>query len=828
MMIYTPYLPVAIPNIVIGIINIIIGLVVLSRNPKSLMRMIFFAFCVSVSFWNIFIGLMSLGFSAEAMSFCFKASGWAGSFIPFLILIFSAIFPREKMKFSLPLILILAIPALILVAFSWSDLLLINTIVGPKAISMTLGGWALPYVAYFVIYFAWTLYNLFYNVRHADSIIERQQCKYFLIGLFLTSVIGILCNLVLVYLYKGNFVYFGPLGTVFLVGFTAYSILKYRLMDINLVIKKTTAYSFITSGITFSYVLLVLAFEYVSRAVFGYYSFWSAVFASLVIAVTFSPMRAYLQSLTDRLFFRQMIEYQKIIREVTHLITSVINLNTLFRLIDRTIMRALCVSNVAIMLSEEHGTFFRVGKTNGLPGELLQHQIPADHQLISYLSSKKDVAVLDEIRELLARELSDEEKDKLKAISVEFELFAAAVAIPAFSRDKLIGILFLGEKLSGESYSSEDLDLLLTMASEAGIAIENAKLYRDITETRDYLDSLVQGSEDAILTFNLQGNILSWNSGAEEIFGYKRDEVFGRRPPFFTEAETLEWVERVKRREPIKALEIKKRAKNKNELDLLLTLSPICDAAGKVIAVAAIIKDITQLRRLDSAKQEFLYSISNELRAPLTPIHAYLSLLLRGELGELAVKQKEALDVISSQSVRLRNLIDSAIDISRIEAGRPLELAREPVFLDEIVKTDIGNNQTAYQAKGIKLTAEYPESKVALLADTNKLSRVMENLLGNAFKFTPVGGTVTITFKEENKRAVVTVADTGIGLAPDQLEKIFDKFYQVDSAYTRSIGGSGMGLTIAREIVEAHGGRIWAESAGLGRGAKLNFTLPVA
>jgi PAS domain S-box-containing protein len=809
-----------------GVMNLSLGLIVLANSAKKILNFVFFLLCACLAAWCFIHATISSGLSPAAMVWGCKATAVAALPIPFIFLILSQIFPSAKKDFIL-MDFLLAIPFAGLMVLALFSGLINAKIIYDSTVQVSLGQGHYLFTLYVIVYFGAAIWNMFIRYKKSEQY-EKTRYKYFFVGLVLTTLTGVGLSLVLLSMGIYKFIYVGPLGTVFLVGFTAYSILKYRLMDINLVIKKTTAYSFITSSITFSYVLLVLAFEYVSRAVFGYYSFWSAVFASLVIAVTFNPMRAYLQSLTDRLFFRQMIEYQQIIREVTHLITSVINLNTLFRLIDRTIMRALCVSNVAIMLSEEQGASFRVEKTNGLPDELLQHQIPAGHPLISYLSSKKDAAVLDEIKELLARELSDEEKEKLKAIIAEFGLFAAAVAIPAFSRDKLIGILFLGEKLSGESYSSEDLDLLLTMASEAGIAIENAKLYRDVTETRDYLDSLVQGSEDAILTFNLQGNILSWNSGAEEIFGYKQAEVFGRTPPFFTGTETLDWIDRVKKREPIKAVEIKKRAKSGNELDLLLTLSPICDAAGKVIAVAAIIKDITQLRRLDSAKQEFLYSISNELRAPLTPIHAYLSLLLRGELGELAVKQKEALDVISSQSARLRNLIDSAIDISRIEAGRPLELAREPVFLDEIVKTVIENNRTAYQTKGIKLAAEYPGNKVALLADTNKLSRVMENLLGNAFKFTPAGGTVTITFKEENKRAVVTVADTGIGLAPDQLEKIFEKFYQVDSAYNRSIGGSGMGLTIAREIVEAHGGLIRAESAGLGRGAKFIFTLPVA
>ncbi|MBU0672525.1 MAG: hypothetical protein KJ732_05815, partial [Candidatus Margulisbacteria bacterium] len=252
-MIFTAFSQISSPVIIIGIVNIIIGILVFLKNPKSLMRLLFLAFCLSVSFWNIFIGIMSLGISAEVMSFSFKASGWSGSFIPYFILLFSAVFPKEKMKFPPALIFLLTIPALVMIFLSGTDLLLDNTIVAKNVISMILGSLALPYLLYFVFYFAWTLYNLFSTMRHSKSLREKQQCGYFLLGLFLTSAIGIFCNIILVYLNKGNLVYFGPIGTIFLVGFTAYAITKAELMDIRVVISRGLAYS-ISGG------LLVVSF----------------------------------------------------------------------------------------------------------------------------------------------------------------------------------------------------------------------------------------------------------------------------------------------------------------------------------------------------------------------------------------------------------------------------------------------------------------------------------------------------------------------------------------------------------------------------------------
>ena len=537
-------------------------------------------------------------------------------------------------------------------------------------------------------------------------------------------------------------------------------------------------------------------------------------------------MREQLQRFTDQIFFRRTLEYQKIIKEVTRLIISVTDLKILFRLIDRTIVRAMCIKHVAVLLLEERVNRFLVEKTQGIPSESIESGLAPDSALASYLIEKKDAVVLEEVQSLLAGNLaSAAQKNNLAAVAKQLEGLGAAVAIPSFSKDKMVGILCLGEKLSGEPYSPDDLELLLTMASEAGIAIENAKLYRDVTETRDYLNSLVQGSDDAILTMNIQGKLLSWNNGAQKILGYSAAEVLGKIPPIFEPNELNRWIEKILRAEDVKAIELNKINKKGQALPLLLTFSPIRDTAGKIIGISAIIKDITELRKVDQLKHEFLAVVSHELRTPLTPIKGYLSLLLQGVLGELQPKQKEVLTTILNQSNHLHDLIDSVIDISRIEAGRGLELQKEPIFLEDVINEGISSINSAAKAKNINVITVFPPTRMAILADRNKIVRTIDNLLGNAIKFTPNKGSIKVTLTKENKRIRVSIEDTGIGIAENHLEDIFKSFYQIDTSYTRSSGGIGMGLTIAREIINAHDGRIWAESEGLGKGAKISFEL---
>jgi PAS domain S-box-containing protein len=797
------------------------------RSRRTHSDILFTFFCFNLALWCIFTaggvsGILDLSFFCVRALFVFVIP------LPFLFLLFSNSFPHGKLLFNKLHILLLFLPVPFLLAFSNTDWIAQIKILENGILWVQLGPLHYFFSSYLVAYFLWAgiiLNNRFKNA----TLIEKNRYYYFFIGISLASITGVLFNLILPTIFKiSNLVYLGPMGTIFITGFTSFSILKYRLMDISMAIKKTTAYSLVTTGITFTYVLVVLTFELIFRSIWGYYSFLAAIPAALVIAVTFAPLRERLQDITDRIFFRQIIEYQKVIKEVTRLISSVTDLDTLFRLIDRTVVRAMCVKDVAVLLLEEKEDLYLVEKTNGLPDEVMHRKFPLNSALASYLREQKDAVVMDELKAMAAGGIIPvSEKEKLDKVCSELDNLNAIVAIPSFTKDKLVGFICMGEKLSGEPYSPDDLEMLLTMASEAAIAIENAKLYRDITQTRDYLNNLIQSSEDAIVSLDLNGKILTWNEGAGKIFGYQASEIIGKTPPGVENNDFQVGIGRLLKGESLKAFETRAKTRGGTEVPLLLTASPIHDQEGKIIGIFVIMKDVTELKRVDQLKREFLSVVSHELRTPLTPIKGYLALLLNGQFGELNAGQKESLNVVLKQSNHLHDLIDSVIDISRVETGRKLELAREPLFVDEVVRESVAAAAPSFNGKEIEIKINFRPDHFAILADRKKLLRLMDNLLGNALKFTPSKGSVEVSIEKEEHLIKVTVADTGIGVAAQHLQKIFDRFYQVDTSYTRSSGGLGMGLAIARDIVEAHGGKIWAESEGLGKGSRFCFTFPV-
>ena len=234
-----------------------------------------------------------------------------------------------------------------------------------------------------------------------------------------------------------------------------------------------------------------------------------------------------------------------------------------------------------------------------------------------------------------------------------------------------------------------------------------------------------------------------------------------------------------------------------------------------------------ELRRLDQLKSEFLSMVSHELRTPLTAIIGYSRLLLRETHGALTPKQMEQQEAIFRSAQRLADLINDLLDVSRLEAGR-VELAPRAVDVRQTVQQVIGVVTPAARAKDIRVVPTFPPDLPAVHADPTRLQQIFVNLVGNAVKFTGTGGTVQITAGRHGRSVWIAVEDTGVGIAQSELPRIWDLFYQVESPLRRRHGGSGLGLTMVRRLVELHGGVVRAESDGENCGSRFTVTLPMA
>jgi len=288
-----------------------------------------------------------------------------------------------------------------------------------------------------------------------------------------------------------------------------------------------------------------------------------------------------------------------------------------------------------------------------------------------------------------------------------------------------------------------------------------------------------------------------------------------------------------------------------------VTTSPLVDADGRAAWCVHIVRDITEMKRLEEearerqrfedisrAKSAFIATMSHELRSPLNAVIGFSELLLGQGVGPLTEKQSRYLGHIQESGKHLLDLINDILDVSRVEAGK-IELAQQPLPLDEAVEASLALARPQAEKAGVTLNSEIPPDLPPVPADRVRLRQILFNLLSNAIKFTPAGGTITVTARRvtEDRRPElepvpgplspvgwleISVTDTGIGIKAEDIPKLFKEFGQLDAGRAPEKQGSGLGLALTKKLVKLHGGRIWVESEGEGRGSTFAFTLPFA
>jgi len=254
-----------------------------------------------------------------------------------------------------------------------------------------------------------------------------------------------------------------------------------------------------------------------------------------------------------------------------------------------------------------------------------------------------------------------------------------------------------------------------------------------------------------------------------------------------------------------------------------VTATPV-RAAGANGAVL-VLHDITELRRLERVRRDFVANVSHEFKTPLTAIQGFAETLLNGALDDKANRNR-FVEIIREHAWRLARLTDDLLKLSRIEAGR-LELEMRPIRVEGLVSSCVETARLKANTKEIGIRVDLDEHVPAVRGDGAQLAEVLQNLLDNAVQYTPAGGKIDVLARCDGKEVIFTVADTGIGIPESDLERIFERFYRVDAARSREAGGTGLGLAIARHIVDAHSGRIWVESA-IGQGSRFHFSVPIA
>ena len=365
-------------------------------------------------------------------------------------------------------------------------------------------------------------------------------------------------------------------------------------------------------------------------------------------------------------------------------------------------------------------------------------------------------------------------------------------------------------------WREEEVEALTALAGNASAVLSNAELYQRVALERERSYAILSNIADGIVAVDREGKVVLWNESAEAITGVPGAAALGRTPVEVLQRELASGDEGSAGE---RLLSIQRGG---DEVWLSLTEAVMHDPVGSVSGRIFAFRDVSSERIVEEMKSTFVSTVSHRLRAPLTSIYGFAETLLRRDVLFGEEERRTFLEYISSEAQRLTTIVDTLLSVARLEAG-DMQVELAPTDLRAVVSDAISSVQEGAAVNGHRFVLELPDEPLAASADREKLVQILRNLLDNAVKFSPDGGTVTVEAHRRAGRVEVRVVDQGEGIPEADREHIFSKFHRADSGDS----GAGLGLFIARGLVLAMGGRIWVDSAE-GGGSSFAFELPLA
>ena len=598
-------------------------------------------------------------------------------------------------KFIVLLFVTYFIMLLIVSPFTFTKVALVNNFPNPTP------GIGMPF---FVIFVALTIgssiFILFKKIKNSSGI-ERHQLKLIILGVISMPGLILFTNVIPILVFRSNLlVPLTPLLTLSFLSITAYAIVRHRFLDIRLVIARSVSYSMLIVffGVLYAFLFATLASIFTIQNIEAETVTISAILA-LLMAFSFQTVKRVIEKYTDHYLYRDRYSTSGLLYDLTLIMASTLKFEDLSHEFLKTLITQMRVETGAIILADENGIY------------------DVAHEGYDKTPEYKETGIMTLIKEsklLVFDELPD---GPLKEAMSELGVY---VAMNISTAGEQIGLLTLGQKLSGDIYNEDDIRVIEIIVPEVAVAIKNALAYDEISK------------------FNI----------------------------------TL-----------------------KQEVDQ---------------ATADLRKANDKLRELDKLKDEFVSMASHELRTPMTAVKNYLWLAL-DKLAKTNPEVSDYLNIASTSTNRLLRLVEDMLTISRIE-GKRLILTQENVNMNQLLKEVFNEVKINGEQRKLKMILDLDGKNFMTFGDKEKLREVVQNILGNAIKFTPEGGEVKISLNEENNQVVAAIFNSGTYISPEDRKKLFEKFRRLKESEEHAVQGSGLGLYITKQIIEMHKGKIGVES----------------
>ncbi len=609
----------------------------------------------------------------------------------------------------------------------------------------------------------------------------------------------------------------------------ACALVRYRLRDVEVIIKRGLAYTAFGGA---SYALFVALRKLVA---FGFgdtdpHHWVIALLATLVVVLLARPVQDELQNALDRIFYRDRYDYRRALVGFARDLNGDLDIVRLSgRLITR-IVETLVIDRMVLMLADERsGDFATIGEL-GFPEPV--PRLARGSSFISRLDAGHTVALDDPIA---AARFEAEEVEAWRDAGIYY-------FVPCVFEGGAIAVMALGRKGNDEPFNSEDLALLTAVAGQVATAIENGRLYRqlhlkaeELGRMREFNENILESLDDGLVVFDAEERVVLWNRALAHVYGVDRSAAIGRQLSEIFDAPFVEALRASREEHPDGATLYRvplagRRAGAPEALLVNATAVPLRGSSQAHVPVAGtilLLEDVTTHVRLEEQLQisEKMASIgllaagvAHEVNTPLTGISSYTQMLLDG--SDPSDARTVLLQKIERQTFRAAKIVNGLLNLSR--PGTP-GADRQPIDLNTVIGDVFGLLEHQFAASRIKVRKDLADVPVLVSGIEHQLQQVFLNLFLNARDAMPSGGWLTVTTRADDAHAVVEIADTGSGIPPEHLARIYDPFFT-----TKAIGrGTGLGLSITYGIVQEHDGTIRCDSA-VGQGTRFTVALPIA
>jgi two-component system NtrC family sensor kinase len=818
---------------IIGLVYLAIGIYVLFRRWTAPRATHFYLFCL-VSF-----ALFALKYTGELDPLdwtVFWSNVLAESLQPALFLHFALSFPEERFKnirrrWLLPLIYA---PGIALFGmWLWT----IGTRQATELLKHRLDQIGTAYDAAFYVLAALLFLR---SYSRADTPLLRQQLKWVTRGT-VVAVLPFTLFYAVPFLFDLNpprlLTDLAGLSMVILPLTFGWAIVRYRLMDTDLIFKRGVAYTLATGLLLGAYFgTIALIAEVVHTRMPESVREWSLGIAIVATAAIFDPLKRRIQSWVDRVFDRHRYDYRQALVEFGRGLSSETNIEALLSSIVERLPRTLLVARVAIFLRDDSGRL-RLAAAHGLPAEVLnaQDRLGPDSLALGFLDFDPATSHSHIFLENALQALHLPEYERLTAALLDLNYYLPC-RVQDGSATRTIAVIGLGRTIGGDFLSSEDVELLESLASYIGIAIQNASLYARLGEKigeferlKEFNENIVESINVGILALDLDDRIESWNAQMEAMYALSRAEALGQKlhdvfPPEFIEA--LEGFRNESGVHHLYKFRLTTRAGEQRTANIAIAplLSRDFVSVGRIILVDDITERVsleTQLAQADKLSSIGLLAagVAHEINTPLAVISSYAQMLSKQLKGD--VRLGPVLDKITQQSFRAAEIANGLLNFSRTSTTEFRD-----TDLNQVIRDTLSLLDHQFKTAQILVDLDLAEELPSIQGNPGKLQQVFLNLLLNAKEAMPGGGRLRVaTLANGHVEAIIN--DSGSGIAPEHLKRIYDPFFTTKTMpKPGDRRGTGLGLSVSYGIIQEHAGKIHVESA-IGAGTTFHLEFPL-